>query len=344
MIDFRPVDFLLNALQAKGEPSGAVNPPGAVAPAKPASALPDRSAQPHGRQPRTANAAAGHPVLVGHDGGAVPDSVANRVSGRSDTAAARSANSVAAPPAANVDPAASENAALSLRLSAVARLLGDAAAAGQGAAPAISPSAPLLPQPPPVATELALALQRSIADSGLFYESHLAQWTLQQYPQQQLQSEPQAQWHGILAAADAAATGPGTPASAQQSNAMMPLLPDHAASLLRLQLQTLVAQQIVWQGEPWPGQAASIHITDDSPAAHTDIQKTWRTRLELTLPLLGTVNATIALTGQHLDVMLQSDSGESAARLRATAQSLATALDARAFDVAAIRIEHGDAS
>lgn len=342
MINFHPVDFLLNALQAKGEPPGAVNPPVAVVPAKPTSALPDRSAQPHGRQPRTANPAAGHPALAGHDGDTAPDPGANRVSGRGDTAAARPANGTA-PPAANADPAASENAALSLRLSAVARLLGDAAVAGQGAAPTISPSAPLLPHPPPVAAELALALQRSIADSGLFYESHLAQWTLQQYPQQQLQSEPQAQWHGILAAADAAATGPGTAASAQQSNAVMPPLPDQAASLLRLQLQTLVAQQIVWQGEPWPGQAASIHIADDSTAAHTGIQKTWRTRLELTLPLLGTVNATIALTGQHLDVALRSDSGDSAERLRATAQSLAAALDARAFDVAAIRIEHGDA-
>ncbi|HET7675682.1 MAG TPA: flagellar hook-length control protein FliK, partial [Gammaproteobacteria bacterium] len=343
MIDFRPVDFLLNALQAKGGPPGAVNPPGAVAPTKPAAALPDHSTRPHDRQPPAANPAAAHPAPAGHDEGAAPGPAAHRVSNRGDTAAARPTNG-AAPPAANADSAASENTALLLRLSAVARLLGDAVAAGRGATPAIRPSAPLLSQPPPVAAELAPALQRSIADSGLFYESHLAQWTLQQYPQQQLQSEPQAQWHGILTAADAAATGSGMAASAQQSNAIMPPLPDHAASLLRLQLQTLVAQQIVWQGEPWPGQEASIHIADDSPAAHTGVQKTWRTRLELTLPVLGTVNASVALTGQHLDVTLRSDSGESAERLRATAQSLATALDARAFDVAAIRIEHGDTS
>ncbi|MGH8600374.1 MAG: hypothetical protein ACRET1_06910, partial [Burkholderiales bacterium] len=85
MINFHPVDFLLNALQAKSEPPGTVNPPGAVARAKPASALPDRSAQPHDRQPRTANPAAGHPVLAGRDGDAAPDPAANRVSGRGDT-------------------------------------------------------------------------------------------------------------------------------------------------------------------------------------------------------------------------------------------------------------------
>lgn len=343
MINFHPVDFLLKALQAKGEPPGAVNPAAAVAPARPASALPGRSARPHGRQPRSPNPATGHPVPSGHDANATPHPAANRAGSRDDAAAVRPANGPA-PPAANADPAASENAALSLRLSAVARLLGDAAAAGQGAAPAITPSAPLLPQPPPPAAELALALQRSITNSGLFYESHLAQWTLQQYPQQQLQSEPQAQWRGMSAAVGPAATNPGTTAGMQQPNAVMLPLPDHAASLLRLQLQTLVAQQIVWHGEPWPGQPASIHIADDSPAAHTGIEKTWRTRLELTLPLLGTVNASIALTGQHLDVALRSDTGESAERLRATVESLAAALDARTFDVAAIRVEHGDAS
>lgn len=342
MINFHPVDFLLQALQEKGEPPSTVNLAAAVAPAKPASALPGRSARPHGRQLRSPNPAAGHPVTSGHDGDAAPHPATDRISSRGDAAAARPANGPAAP-AANGDPAASENAALSLRLSAVARLLVDAAAAGHGTAPAISPSAPLLPQPPPAAAELALALQRSIMDSGLFYESHLAQWTLQQYPQQQLQSEPQAQWHGLPAAVSTA-VDPGTTASVQQPNTTMQPLPDHAASLLRLQLQTLVAQQIGWHGELWPGQPASIHIANDSPAAHAGIEKTWRMRLELTLPLLGTVNATIALTGQHLDVALRSDTGESAERLRATAPSLATALDARAFDVAAIRIEHGDAS
>ncbi len=342
MINFHPVDFLLKALQAKGEPPGTVNPAAAVAPARPTSALPGRSPQPRGRQLHNPNPAAGHPVPSGYGGEASPHPAADRISNRGDAAAARPANGFA-PPAASTDPAASENAALALRLSTVARLLGDAAAAGHGTAPAISPSAPLLPQPPPTAAELALALQRSIMDSGLFYESHLAQWTLQQYPQQQLQSEPQAQWHGLPAAVGTAAD-PVAAAGAQQSNAAMQPLPDHAASLLRLQLQTLVAQQIAWHGEPWPGQPASIHIADDSPAAHTGIEKTWRTRLELTLPLLGTVNASIALTGQHLDVALRSDTGESAERLRATVESLAAALDARAFDVAAIRVEHGDAS
>jgi hypothetical protein len=242
-----------------------------------------------------------------------------------------------------VDPVI-ENAALSLRLSTVAQLLGDVAAAGNDPAPAISPPAPLLPQPPLQAAELAVALQRSIADSGLFYESHLAQWALQQYPQQQLQAEPQAQWHQTSPATGSATADATTTITASQPNASALALPDHAVPLLWLQLQALITQQIAWQGEPWPGQSASIRIADESPSPHEGVEKTWHTRIDLILPVLGAVNATIGLTGQRLDLMLQSATGESAERLRTAAQSLVVALNARAFDIATVRIEHGDAS
>jgi hypothetical protein len=52
---------------------------------------------------------------------------------------------------------------------------------------------PLLAQPPANAAELAPALQKAVAQSGLFYEAHQAQWAAGRLPTEQLLREPQGQ-------------------------------------------------------------------------------------------------------------------------------------------------------
>lgn len=57
----------------------------------------------------------------------------------------------------------------------------------------LNQGAPLLPQPPQKAAELVPVLSRAVTESGMFYESHQAQWVNGQRPLAQLFREPQSQ-------------------------------------------------------------------------------------------------------------------------------------------------------
>jgi len=92
-------------------------------------------------------------------------------------------------------------------LSAAARLITSLMPA-QGEAPTPAPlgrGEPLLPQPPASPAELANQLGKAVAQSGLFYESHQAQWVAGRLPLQQLLQEPQGQTSPMPPQPDAAA-------------------------------------------------------------------------------------------------------------------------------------------
>ncbi|MEA3120060.1 MAG: hypothetical protein QOI13_3330, partial [Paraburkholderia sp.] len=109
-------------------------------------------------------------------------------------------------PTADPDPAANEAAA------------GSAAVSGSAASSASSANSPTSPA---AVTEtsaasvpvgaLAAALEQTVADTGLFYESHLAQWLAGSYPADALVNEPQARL-----AAQSAAPAPGWASSASE--------------------------------------------------------------------------------------------------------------------------------
>jgi hypothetical protein len=80
------------------------------------------------------------------------------------------------------------------KLSQAARFLGallQGNAGGKDQAGAVARTAPLLPGPPTDAPELAHQLGKALAQSGLFYESHQAEWVAGQRPLTELLQEPQ---------------------------------------------------------------------------------------------------------------------------------------------------------
>ena len=84
------------------------------------------------------------------------------------------------------------------KFSPAARLIGQLLPAeGEAAQPApLGRGAPILPQPPqsPAATaQLASNLAKAVSQSGMFYESHQAQWVTGKLPLAQLLQEPQGQ-------------------------------------------------------------------------------------------------------------------------------------------------------
>ncbi|MDR8786012.1 hypothetical protein FEP82_03980 [Burkholderia multivorans] len=243
-----------------------------------------------------------------------------------------------------------------------------AAASASGAAKAAAAEA----APPSLAGALRAALAQAVGESGLFYESHLAQWFAGQRPLAALLREPQARiaiaqtsaapdaapdndaldalltprlslpsaraavQPGAVAsgAAAADATDPlheladwrasvARPADAAAPSDAAPPTPVHPAAvpIVRQQLDTLATDQFRWTGEAWPGVRVDWTIEPDESGGHAPRSGddagdgiAWRTRLTLTLPTLGTVDAELVLNGAQLVARLRANQA-GAARL-----------------------------
>lgn len=223
---------------------------------------------------------------------------------------------------------------------------------------------PVMPAAAANAALLAAALQNTLSASGLFYESHLAEWAEGTRPLAALQQEPQAQAKESLARqspnglADAALlrhlaqrwTDSGRPiaelaqeldARAGNAQALLGLLGEadgvaqqtpQTAQILNAQLNALETQRFIWQGELWPGQKMAWEVSRDAPDGGQDQpqeqQENWQSTVKFELPRLGEVSATIHLSGERVSILVRTDSAGSAELLRAHSGELALALDA----------------
>jgi Flagellar hook-length control protein FliK len=294
------------------------------------------------------------------------------------------------------------------------------------------------PPPPPLpAAVLAAMLTRTVVDSGLFYENHIAQWLGGQRSLASLRNEPQARVDrsadglasdsfpssddaapeaGIdetllpptFAAADtpeapnsmrpvptpqtpqqaaalaasvrempasvfsstgqstgqstAQATGPGVSPSAAhlQDSAVQAAVASgiHPSTipLIRQQLDVLASDQFRWSGEAWPGAKFEWEIQPQNRAPYgrdafqekgaaagsIDTDRAWYTRVTLSLPTLGNVEADLVLTGQQLVIRLNASEG-GAARLAADGDQFRQQLDAAGLQLAALTVHARDA-
>ncbi|HWR75907.1 MAG TPA: flagellar hook-length control protein FliK, partial [Thiobacillus sp.] len=158
---------------------------------------------------------------------------------------------------------------------------------------------------------LALALRTALVRSGLFYESHLANWVAGQDSLDGLMQEPQNRPAESTHAAAESARAAASPASAlallsaAEATGPKPANPMHA--LLSQQLQVLESPQFVWRGEVWPGQALEWFLRHETehaqdPSAPTGADKAvagWESHLKLTLPQLGTLTVHIKLDARQ---------------------------------------------
>ncbi|HHX4647139.1 TPA: flagellar hook-length control protein FliK, partial [Burkholderia contaminans] len=87
-----------------------------------------------------------------------------------------------------------------------------------------------------------------------------------------------------------------------------------AVPLVRQQLDALATDQFRWAGEAWPGARLDWTIEPDDPGnraprgdGDTGDGIAWRTRLTLTLPSLGTVDAELVLNGTQLVARLRAN-------------------------------------
>jgi hypothetical protein len=290
-------------------------------------------------------------------------------------------------------------------------------AGGANAAQGTGAASNIVAAPLPVA-ELAAALQRTVAESGLFYESHLAQWLSGQRPVESLAGEAQnrladaasplppdagqdaddpnawtqgrpsgntgaAAFAAAVAAARGEPEGPHTQSArfttfdltthdfiempagsahpaqqagtsqqagiddpnAHQQQSMQASLHPATIPLVRQQLDLLATGQFRWTGEAWPGARLDWTIEQDGDewrrsgngAASADDEYPWRTRLTLSLPSLGTVDADLTLTGTRLVARVQASPG-GAARLAAQGETFRQRLAQAGIELSGLSI------
>ena len=140
-----------------------------------------------------------------------------------------------------------------------------------------------------------------------------------------LSREPQAGW-------PASTTAEGLTTSTSAS-----ALPEAAATMLTKQLDAHDTRSLVWTGDVWPGQRATLAFEErELRDAPNDADETptptspWRMRITLDLPSLGRVHATLDMHAASLDLALAATKPETQARLATARGELAASLaDAR---------------
>jgi hypothetical protein len=298
-----------------------------------------RMALPAGTQPGTdvpMTLVSAHPrpafQLTGGAGQLVHPTLVNQEFGelRAPGAAAVAAFRAQLAPGADSAGAEARNAHVSLSDAgrAIARILG-AGQAPAGHAASISSPTPLSGSGTPEPARLAQALAGALARSGLFYESHVAEWAEGKRALPELLREPQMQ----KAMADGLSKDIGVEADAA------------AAQLISQQLAAHENGRLVWQGQVWPGQHLEWQIDKEAPreqAQDEAAEPAWQSRLKLRFPLLGELAASVALSGGLLHIRVDSADDSAAALLRAHADRLTAALEAAGTPLASLAIGTAD--
>jgi hypothetical protein len=185
---------------------------------------------------------------------------------------------------------------------------------------------------------LAGALRETLGKSGLFYESHQAQWIRGERSINQLLAEPQNALTGrrlpqpsgsdrqVLqgnnpttaltdtqtvkgAQHDIGSTAAGTKPeqAASANNDVSQPVPKELLHLVQQQLHTLENHHLVWLGQVWPGQQMQWEIQGEPEhRARQRDERQWSTEIELSLPRLGDVHARLVFAASGLRLTLHA--------------------------------------
>ncbi len=231
--------------------------------------------------------------------------------------------------------------------------------------PAAHVAAPVFQSRVPLTSQAAILLRETLALSGLFYESHQAQWVLGARSTAQLQREPQGKLVPMQPAVELmdqqpspasdetirstqstpGGTVPDTEADSSPQPGHMARSPAHPDSfpIIRQQLSAIESGHVAWRGLVWPGQFMQWRVGDDASGERDDskLPRTWRTELKLDLPNIGEVLASMELGANGARLRIVADSGQHARQLREQAPALAIRFDTAGIPIHALEVSHG---
>ncbi|SFC86311.1 flagellar hook-length control protein FliK [Massilia yuzhufengensis] len=265
---------------------------------------------------------AGPPLPEGADPAKAPLGMREGSAAQAGAAVGRAAALLQATAAAAALPGGAE--ANNTTLSQAGKAIGGVIAAAQKAETPMTSligRAPLVAAAGADAPSIAAGLQQAVGKSGLFYESHVAEWAQGARPLAELDAEPQQQL-----AREGVRQQPTDPSTAQ---------------FINLQLATQEQAQLTWQGKLWPGQPMQLEVQRDTRQGHEEggePEAPWHSRLRLTFPGLGEVDARLTLAGGRLQLQFSAASDATAALLRQNMGSLAGALDAAGTELAGFEV------
>lgn len=191
-----------------------------------------------------------------------------------------------------------------------------------GKAPIVSANTPNI-----AASQLTQQLQQTISQSGLFYESHVAEWAQGQLALSQLSQEPQFAL---------------TSSNAHATNDILEKDPT-VAQMIQSQLDAQEQQKITWQGPFTDSIPLKWEITKDgkgnkaSPSENADA---WQSILKLDFPELGQVSITVNMYQGHVQLLMQTQSPETAPLLQSHAAELRRSLLLAGTAVDQMNIQH----
>ncbi|MFZ6772248.1 flagellar hook-length control protein FliK [Undibacterium sp. SXout7W] len=164
--------------------------------------------------------------------------------------------------------------------------------------------------------QTAKALENKISSSGLFYESHLAEWTQGLRSTNDILKEPQAQTQTIV--------------KTNEDNAALLNVNKNLTQLIHQQLSVLEQQSIHWQGELFPGQKMEWNISKDkshNKMIPEETNDSWQSVVHFELPHLGSISATLQLQGNQIAMRLRADQTDTVSALKLHVPELASALE-----------------
>lgn len=251
--------------------------------------------------------------------------------------------------------ASSANLGESVTLSAVARALTAILDPPASVSARIFGTEALWPrQETPDTPRLTATLVRTVANSGLFYESHLHQFAAGERTLAQLAQEPQAHLAGsigvapvtALAATDSQADLGAVVATAPEAlgkQDVVALVHPQAMALVRQQLELLALPLFRWSGEAWPGTPMDWEIQEEQDqrqavADDPTLARSWTSKFALSLPTLGTLEARLSLAGDTLQLRLAARQSSTVSLLSAASTELPRRLAALGLQLTGLKI------
>ncbi|WP_047393840.1 flagellar hook-length control protein FliK [Chitinibacter sp. ZOR0017] len=252
------------------------------------------------------------------------------------------------------------NVALSKGATLISSLFAQSGGGAQAAA-LIEGADPLFTQAPDPKA-LAGQLAQRLATSGLFYESHQAQWVNGERALPQILAEPQARLHSMASADPAqpvatketltipAANNPQSRPEAMAASAGSPsdkVAEANLQQLVRQQLELVENKPLIWQGAAWPGQPLrwELELANDKEAqGAAAASRQWQTRLQLDLPRLGSVTVIAQLQDGQFNLRFQAENPATLQLLRAQQPEVMRRFAAAGLSLAAAQYQAWEAS
>jgi hypothetical protein len=212
----------------------------------------------------------------------------------------------------------------------------------------------ILQGPPADAASLAVLLRETLTLSGIFYESHLIQWSrgerslkdILREPQGKsaaratpLHNQPHRNFIDILLGTDENIPDE-TVASENGDEPNLPVEPE-MLPILKQQMQTLHSGQFVWRGEVWPGQDMEWAVGEREAESGEKQERELETTLRLAMSNLGEVSATLRLSEDGVRLHLVTNRDSAAAAMHSDRQGLADAMSAAGIRLMEMVVDHG---